>query len=394
MPEHSVKRVVLVVSAVVAAALLVSLAARGIASRYHDDSLWANALASLGGVSRPGDFGWVFLPAANDVLEGRSPYMDPDAFVGPPQAPYAYPPFLAVVLAPVALLPEDLGVSFLPGALWSVLLLAAIVWALLLLGVRDWRCYPIVLAYTFTLEAIEYGALGPILLLLLAVLWRVRDRAWGGVALGGAIVLKLFLWPLLLWLLFTQRARSVVVAAAVAAGAALGSWAIIGFAGLDDYAALLRKLTDVEAANSYSALAALQAAGASESVAWLLVVAAGVALLALGYRVSRSSALDREERERRSLTLAVAAALVLTPILWLHYLVLLVLPIALARPRLSGLWLAPLALTVFELSGWYRGWPYGDGRALGSVVALAVIVFAVALHGERPRTPLAAAGRV
>ena len=43
-----------------------------------------------------------------------------------------------------------------------------------------------------------------------------------------------------------------------------------------------------------------------------------------------------------SLTLALAAGLVATPILWLHYLVLLVVPIALARPRLSALWFAPL----------------------------------------------------
>lgn len=385
MPGRSPKRIVLLACAVVLAALLASLAARGISSRYHDDSLWANASASLGGVSRPGDFGWVFLPAANAILDGTSPYMHPDAFVGPPQAPYAYPPFLAVVLTPVALLPEHFGTSFFPGALWSVLLIGAMVGALLLLGVRDWRCYPVALAYPFTLEAIEYGAVGPILLLVLALGWRFRDRASGGVAVGVAIVLKLFLWPLLLWLVFTRRVRVATTGAAVAAGLALASWAVIGFAGLADYPALLRKLVDIEAEGSYSALALAQAAGASERLARVLVLVAGVALLVGAYRAAVAPPFDHDERDRRALTLSLAAALVLTPILWLHYLVLLVLPLALARPRLSALWLAPLVLTIFEALGWYRGWPNGDLPALLSAAGLAALVFAGALLGEPRR---------
>ena len=74
---------------------------------------------------------------------------------------------------------------------------------------------------------------------------------------------------------------------------------------------------------------------------------------------------------------ALAAAFVITPIVWLHYLVLLVVPIALARPRLSGLWLVPLAMTIFEALDFYRGWPRGDGWALGTVAVVAVLVFAV-----------------
>ena len=81
--------------------------------------------------------------------------------------------------------------------------------------------------------------------------------------------------------------------------------------------------------------------------------------------------------DRRAFVLALAAAFVLTPILWLHYLVLLVVPIALARPRLSALWFVPLALTVFEALDWYRGWPRGDGPALASVAVVAALVFAI-----------------
>jgi hypothetical protein len=108
----------------------------------------------------------------------------------------------------------------------------------------------------------------------------------------------------------------------------------------------------------------------------------GIALLVLAARAARTSADAPCERDRRSLVLVLAAALVLTPILWLHYLVLLIVPIALARPRLSALWLAPLVLTAFEALNWYRGWPTGDAKALISVAALIVIV--VVASARRP----------
>lgn len=367
------------VAAVLAGALLFGTA-RLVAKRYHDDSLWANALASLGGTARPGDFGYVFLPAANDVLAGRDPYMDPDEFEGPPQAPYAYPPVLALVVTPLTALPETAHGIFVPGVLFSLLLVAATIAGLYLLGVRDWRCYPIALLAPVTLEGFEYGAIGPVLLLLIALAWRYRDRVpIAASAIGGAVVLKLFLWPLLVWLALTRRVRTAVAAGATALALGLVSWGVILFRGIGDYPRLLEKLVDVEAENSYSVFAILRTIGLPEVVAQLLVLAAGAVLLALAWRAARAIGLDERERDRRSLTWALAAALVMTPILWLHYLVLLFVPIALARPRLSALWFAPLALTVFEALDWYRGWPTGDGESLASVAALMVIVFAASL---------------
>jgi hypothetical protein len=119
----------------------------------------------------------------------------------------------------------------------------------------------------------------------------------------------------------------------------------------------------------------------------VLVLALGGALLVLAWHAARGQ-LDPVEGDRRSLTLVIAAALVLTPILWLHYLVLLFVPIALARPRLSGLWFVPLALTVFEAMNWYRGWPAGEGKALASVAVCVVIVFVSALRSGRGVEPV------
>jgi hypothetical protein len=134
-----------------------------------------------------------------------------------------------------------------------------------------------------------------------------------------------------------RRARAAV------ALRSLGSWAVIGFDGHPDYPELLRRLSDVEAENSYSAYAILVTLG-SRRPAHVVVVAARAPARA---RVARAR--GGADGTVAALTLALAAGVVLTPILWLHYLVLLVVPIALARPRLSALWFVPLAMTVFEL---------------------------------------------
>ncbi|MFO7573342.1 MAG: glycosyltransferase 87 family protein [Gaiellaceae bacterium] len=380
------RRAFVLAVAVLASAIAIPLAARAAQPRLADDTLWANAAASIGGTMRPGDFGYVFLVAGDDVLAGRNPYMDADDFEGPPQAPYAYPPVLAVMVAPLSALPEYVRGGFLPGVLFSLLLIAAMVGGLWLLGVRDWRCYPVALLAPFTLEAFEYGAIGPVLVLLVALAWRYRDRPLAaGAASGGLVVLKLFLWPVVAWLAFTARIRAAVAGVAVALALALVSWAAIAFRGLLEYPRLLRKLVDVEADQSYSAFAVLRALEIPEIAARALVAAAGIVLLGLAWRAARDLRLTAFDRDRRSLGLVLAAALVLTPILWLHYLVLLFVPIALARPRLSWLWFVPLALTVLEWRDWYRGWPRGELDSLLSVAIASAIVLVFALRAGSAR---------
>jgi alpha-1,2-mannosyltransferase len=370
---------------VLAVAILLPVGARAVSSRWHDDSLWANSLRSLGGLQVPFDFA-IFLKAADDVRSGESPYVDPETVSEEAPAPYVYPPLLAILLIPATALPDDVGGSSPVGVLVSLLLVACLVGALLVLDVRDWRCYPVALLYPATLENVEYGALGPALALLVALAWRYRDRvAATSAALGAAIVLKVFLWPLLVWLAATRRWAAALGAAGLALGLALASWAAIGFRGLGDYPELLRRLSEVEAANSYSAFAMLVALELPESLARVLVVVAAAALLAFAWRIARAARTD--DADRRAFVLALAAGFVLTPILWLHYLVLLVVPIALARPRLSALWFAPLALSVFEALDWYRGWPRGDGPALVSIAVVTALVFAISASprdtGER-----------
>ena len=381
MAQARRRRITLIVACVLAAAILLPVGARATANRWHDDSLWANSLRSLGGLEMPFDFA-IFLRAAEDVRAGESPYVDPDSVAEDSPAPYVYPPLLAIALVPATLLPDEVRGSSPAGVLASLFLIACVVGALLLLDVRDWRCYPIALLYPPTLENVEYGAVGPVLALLVALAWRYRDRAVPAAAsLGAGIALKVFVWPLLVWLAATRRWTGAIGAALVALALALGSWFVIGFDGIGDYPDLLRRLSDVEAENSYSAYAIVVTLGVPSAFAHVVVAIAAAGLLVLAWRAAQ----DGADGDRRSLTLALAAGFVLTPILWLHYLVLLVVPIALARPRLSALWLVPLAMTVFELLDLYKGWPRGDGWALATVAAVMAVVFAAAARSPRRR---------
>jgi hypothetical protein len=75
-------------------------------------------------------------------------------------------------------------------------------------------------------------------------------------------------------------------------------------------------------------------------------------------------------------------SLVATPVVWLHYFALLLIPIALYRPRLSGLWFVPLAL-------WLTPASHANGSAWKVSLALVVLVVVVARTvAERRTQPL------
>jgi hypothetical protein len=289
-----------------------------------------------------------------------------------------YPPLLAFVLAPLSILPLNVAVS-----LWALLSLFFVVGALYLLDVRDWRCYPVALLWTFNREAIEYGAIGPLLLLVVAVCWRYRDEPWGAsVSAGCAIALKLFLWPLVLWLTFTGRVKAAGLAVASTAALILVPWAAIGFQGLTQYPALLRKASEQQD-GTYSLVAVARALGSSVALGDAISLACGLVLLVLAFLAARSSA-DADTRDRRSLTFVIAASLVLTPIVWTHYFVLLLVPVSLARPRLSLVWLVPLLASVLYVFDWYRASPEGELLPLVAVTAVVVLVFVACLWTRVP----------
>ena len=97
-----------------------------------------------------------------------------------------------------------------------------------------------------------------------------------------------------------------------------------------------------------------------------LTVVAGGALLVGCFLFAR------REDDARAFTCAVAATLAISPIVWFHYLVVLLVPMAILRPRFSAIWLLPVLLWVSPKPG------YAEGLAT-FVPAIAVVIVLVAL---------------
>ena len=283
----------------------------------------------------------VFYEAAEAVLDGESPYQDPEDENAVVARGYVYPPITALAVIPLTVLPVEVA-----GLLVMVLLVGAALAIPYVLGVRDWRCYGLLLLWPPVISAVQTGTVTLLLALGAALAWRYRDRTFVAAgAVGATLSLKLILWPLLVWQAATRRVVSAIPALAVGALLALGSWAAIGFTGLTEYPDVLRRLQDVVELDSYTLYVVALDAGASSTVARGIWLAVGVAVLAAVVAVARRG------DERRAFVLAVAAALLLSPIVWLHYFALLAVVVALARPRLSLVWFVPLAMVITPGSG-------------------------------------------
>jgi hypothetical protein len=299
-----------------------------------------------------GDFA-IFRRAGRAVLHGHTPYVHPTLKLLAANDRFVYPTPFALPFIPFAVAPEKAAaVGFL------VLSVAAVLASVWLLGVRDWRCYGASLLGVPVFGAFGVGSIGPFLLLLCALGWRFRNRTVAGVPLALAAAAKLFLWPLLVWLLVTRRFRAFAASLATI-GATLALWASIDPGGMRRYPQTIRLLNDVQRWKSYSPQSLLISlhvpAFASDLAAGAAAVAAVFVLVLL-----------RRNGDRATFAAAVASALIATPILWTHYLVLLLAPIALARPRLAPLWLLPVVL-------WATPHPESVGVVWRIVLVLAVI---------------------
>jgi glycosyl transferase family 87 len=229
-----------------------------------------------------------------------------------------------------------------------------------LLEVRDWRCYGAVLMWPAIWASLGNGSVSLILLCACAGLWRYRARPYvAGCLLALLVVFKLYLWPLGVWLLVTRRVRATVVSIGAAGGAALLGWALIGFAGLREYPSLLGRLTTLVGAESYSPYAFARSLGASAGGARLAMLACG-ALMLVGVYVSA-----RRGRDETAFIMAIGATFALSPIVWPHYFVLLVVAVAVGSRELDAGWLLPIG-------AWYATTVWSDGRPIKIGVALAV----------------------
>ena len=171
--------------------------------------------------------------------------------------------------------------------------------------------------------------------------------------------MKFFLWPVAVWLLAIRRRWAAAISLAVAATSLL---LLLPYIGITDYLRLIRSLSDAFDGLSYTPYALLLDLGAPSVVARAMTVAAGLVLLGAAWR-------------RRSLGLALAAAFCLSPIVWRHFFALLIVPLAIARPRFDAAWLVPLGM--WAATGTFNGLPWQTAL----VLALAGITVGLA---ERP----------
>lgn len=303
---------------------------------------------------------WTFWVASRTVLHGGNPY---PAVASLPHvadrwfAPFVYPPVAAFLLVPVAVLP-----FLFAKIVFFALNLVAVVVALRLLQVRDWRCYSLAFASPALLEAAGIGTISIPLLVLVAAAWRYRDRVVAcGLLVACAITAKLFLWPLWFWLVRTRRYRAAALALVSSLAAVVASWSAIGFAGLREYPMLLARMTGLEGPHSFSPYALARAFGAGDAHAGRATTVLGLIALVVALRLVRD--------DRRSLAALIGVSFVATPILWPHYLVLLFVPIALTAPSFSPLWLAPVALWL-DVGAWSNGNPLRIGFELAVCAAV------------------------
>jgi Glycosyltransferase family 87 len=242
-----------------------------------------------------------------------------------------YPAPVNVLMVPFTALPYALV-----GCIYTLLNVAAMFGGLWLLGVRDWRCYIVVLLSWPFLYGIVLGQVGQFVVLGVGIAWRYRDRVVRpAAAVAAIVVLKVFPWTMAAWLLITRRYRAFAAALAIGAVLIVSGWAIIGFSGLTAYPRLLRDISQLQEDRGDSIATVVAVAHGSPTLATGLCLVAAVGLLALAWRVPD---------ERSSFGLSVMAALAGTPIVWDHYMVLLYVAIAMLTPTFSWLWLGPALL--------------------------------------------------
>ena len=250
---------------------------------------------------------------------------------------YHYSPPLGVSLVPLSGLDEH-SASVVWFALKSLALFAACLLMPVRLPVRALTFVGVAVSF-WAMRDLVLGNVGVLLVLPMALAWRWLDRPLGSVALALTISVRPSTGALLLWQLLRRRWR--VAAWTIGAGIALIvlSGLVVGIDGYRDYVSVLGNMVTPGAGSENRDLGStLVSLGLDEE--WIDLVrlgsiALGVVLVLLGLRR------DRE----LGFMITLAASMLMVPLMWEYYLIMLALPLALLADR----W-RPLVLLVLVLS--------------------------------------------
>lgn len=254
---------------------------------------------------------------------------------------FYYPPTFAPLLLPFGLLAATTATWA-----WVIGSLVAFLIGVLVLPVsRSVRWWIVLLAgWSFPfVYAVKLGQVGPVLFLLFAIGWRWLDdpvRLGASAALGAAIKIQPGL--ILVWALLTRRFRAVVIGGVVLVVLALAATAMAGVGAWTDFWHLIRTVSDpITTPHNFTPGAIAYQLGLSEQVASLIQLVSTVAvvmvfLAAIHWATPEASYL-----------VAVMTSQMVSPILWDHYAMLLLLPVAYLLS--AGRW---WALAIPVLTAW------------------------------------------
>jgi alpha-1,2-mannosyltransferase len=235
---------------------------------------------------------------------------------------FFYPPPFAVLVLPFAVIPGDLGVLVWTGlligasvaAIWLMPVSARTRWLVLLLAAF---CWPLV-------YAIKLGQVGSVLLLTFAIGWRWLDRPWPfGLATGIGAIVKLQPALLVGWALVTRRWRAAAIAVGIFVVFGLVATVVAGPQAWLDWLAVLGNVSrPVLAENDMGFGRQAYLAGVPIETATLIHYANIAAVV-----VVTTVAVLRATPVAAYLAVVVASQFV-SPVLWDHYALLLLLPVA------------------------------------------------------------------
>lgn len=271
--------------------------------------------------------------AARAVLHGKSPYAHmTTSYFRSHSNSYLLPPLFAELAVPLGALP--FGVAF---GVWTALSVAAFVAALYLVGLRSKLCFALALLSFPLLDNLVLGQLSAFMALGYALVWHYRDRRYlPGILIAFLIVLKLLAWPLLIWLAVSKRGRAAVAGLVTIPLLAVASWAFVGFHGLPD---LVRGLSiDARLSHSHSVTSVLVDLGLPHTVGVAAALASGLLFAAWAVRAGLRG------RDASAFAAAVAAGIYASPLVHPHYLLLVLVALAIVQPRPTWSWLALLGL--------------------------------------------------
>jgi len=277
--------------------------------------------------------------AAQRLLDGR-PLYDPNVDVAGGFAIYLYPPPFALAVVPFTLLPGSLGTWA-----WLGALVAAFLAGTAILPVRPRVRWAIVLLAALSLPflySVKLGQVGPLLYLCFAIGWRSLDRPLPlGLAVAAGALTKVQPALLFAWMMFTRRWRALLVGLVACGAAALIATLVTGTATWTDCVALLGRVSQpVTTPRNMTPGAIAWRAGASLEVATALQWVAAAATLA----ITLFAWLRRDPET--GFIVGVVASQILSPLLWDHYAMLLLLPVALLLERRQW-WAAAIPLVTW-----------------------------------------------